>query len=30
MCFLGGHGVNLIIGEATLPKFSFLMVRDQE
>src|SRR5437764_14936253 len=21
MCFFGGHGVNLIIGESTLPKF---------
>jgi hypothetical protein len=30
MRFFGGHGVNLIIGEATIPKFRFLMMRDQE
>jgi hypothetical protein len=26
VCFFGGHGVNLIIGESMLPKFCFLMV----
>ena len=30
MCFFGGHGADLIVGEATLPKFCFLMVRNQE
>jgi hypothetical protein len=30
MCFFGGHGMNLTIGEPTFSKFSFLMVRDQQ